>query len=307
MAHLSSSAAIFSPSVARIAASNAKDWKLVDDWLASKFQGRNPPAFERNAETLQALLTLASLNETADEERQLVAQAEASALRELQDFEHASPPSDSSAASTASIREDLLDALRDSLSRDAQGSLDAMAALAVELDALDPTPELLGRKIVELQAQTTDLEDSRARLRLLHAHVQNDMRQTDELITALQGWKYTHAPDLARQNLDMQRRLKTLSAKLPDLEERLASAGDTTSMDHPTVDDIARMEADHLALLSRKAELDAQVAQFAGLPDDPDAARGLLDQFRGRLRSQTLQRDSMFEGLVERESPRKKS
>ncbi len=48
MAHMVPSAAIFSPSVARIAASTAKDWNYVDSWLSARFHGGSRPAFERN-------------------------------------------------------------------------------------------------------------------------------------------------------------------------------------------------------------------------------------------------------------------
>jgi len=83
MAHMPPSTAIFSPSVARLAAATAKDWNYIDSWLSAKFHGRTPPPFERNPDTLKALLALAALNESADEERDLVARVEAEALREL--------------------------------------------------------------------------------------------------------------------------------------------------------------------------------------------------------------------------------
>src|SRR5687767_6517058 len=84
--HLDSNTAIFSPSIARLAASTARDWSYIDTWLASKLHSTSSlPPFERNPETLKALLALASANEQADEERHLLAQAEATALQELQD------------------------------------------------------------------------------------------------------------------------------------------------------------------------------------------------------------------------------
>ncbi len=84
MAHIPPSTAIFSPSVARLAASTAKDWNYVDSWLSSKLHGRTPPPFERNPDTLKALLALAALNEAADEERDLLARVDAAALHDAQ-------------------------------------------------------------------------------------------------------------------------------------------------------------------------------------------------------------------------------
>ena len=81
--HHQSNAAIFSPSVARAAASTAKDWSFVDDWLHRKYAASSAsgggggktaakrsswttvPQFERNPETLKALLALAAANEAS--------------------------------------------------------------------------------------------------------------------------------------------------------------------------------------------------------------------------------------------------
>lgn len=84
MARLDESAAIFSPSVARIAASTARDWSHVESWLASKFPtGRSLPPFERSQDTLKTLLALAAANEAADDRRRLLVRADVSALQAL--------------------------------------------------------------------------------------------------------------------------------------------------------------------------------------------------------------------------------
>jgi len=61
-----------------------------------------------------------------------------------------------------------------------------------------------------------------------------------------------------------------------------------------------------LSVLSRKKELDLQLATFQGLPSNPDMARAELEELRDQLRSVESQRDAVFEGLVERESPVKR-
>jgi len=53
-------------------------------------------------------------------------------------------------------------------------------------------------------------------------------------------------------------------------------------------------------------ELELKVKSYQGLPQDSDLARLELEGLRIELRDLTRQRDSMFEGLVERESPQKK-
>ena len=88
LSHDYESGAIFSPTIARIAASTARDWSYVDSWLSSKLPpGRPLPSFERNPDTLKALLALAAANEAADEQRSLLARAEAEALKEVYSLE----------------------------------------------------------------------------------------------------------------------------------------------------------------------------------------------------------------------------
>jgi HAUS augmin-like complex subunit 1 len=83
MASQWSPGAIFSPSQARQQQVQAKDWNFIDTWLSAKCSPKSAPPFERTNETLKALLALARCNETADEEKVLVARLEAKALEEL--------------------------------------------------------------------------------------------------------------------------------------------------------------------------------------------------------------------------------
>lgn len=74
---------LFSPSKARQHRAQAHEWAAVDSWLSAKYSGRPVPAFERNDETLKALLALAAANERADDEAALIERLEGSALAEL--------------------------------------------------------------------------------------------------------------------------------------------------------------------------------------------------------------------------------
>ena len=76
--------ALFSPSKARQQQALAKDWSFIDSWLTKKYAHKPVPKFERNDETLQALLALAAFNEKADEEQDLVERLEEAALKELE-------------------------------------------------------------------------------------------------------------------------------------------------------------------------------------------------------------------------------
>ena len=339
MAHLPpANAAIFSPSRARAAASVAKDWNFVDAWLASRFHGQAPPSFERNPDTLRALLALVALNESADEDRDLLARAEARALRDADAADHErfrraeerNAEGDSSQRASrdrretprssghggndsdetsfpplADIRQEVLDALEESLPREGRATLDATAGAAVELGIAYPDAEAVGRAMVDLQGRIDELERAGERVGALRRHVDAESERLRVLAEEVRGDDYRPPPDLAKTNLETQRSLKAMAAKLPELRDRAASLAASVGTPSPTVGQVREDEEEYLALLARRMELDAQVKTFCGLPPDTDAARRELEGLRGELRQIAQRRDAVFEGLVERETPKK--
>ncbi|KLO91556.1 uncharacterized protein LW93_8804 [Fusarium fujikuroi] len=303
MAHhrlLSQDSAIFSPSVARIAASTARDWSYIDAWLSSKFHPRPVPSFERNNDTLKVLLALASVNEAADDERNLVAKSEATALQELTDSERKIDKT------SRPLREGLIEAVEHNLPTDGHTALDAMANMALQFGVAFPEPDTLGQRMCQLQAGIHDAERMKARVEVLHKHIDDEAARVEELLKELQRDDYQPPAHLAKQNLNMQRKVKALSAKLPELQDKVTALAASADTSHPTIADLARDEQAYLSVLSRKKELDLQLATFQGLPSNPDVARAELEELRDQLRSVESQRDAVFEGLVERESPVKR-
>ena len=106
--------------------------------------------------------------------------------------------------------------------------------------------------------------------------------------------------------MDFQRKTKVLAAKLPELRDRVAayqaSVGGAQKI---TVEDVKEEEDKFRDMLGVVKELESQVKRYHGLAQDTDLARLELESVRVELRELTQQRDSMFEGLVERETPRK--
>ncbi|AEO60218.1 hypothetical protein MYCTH_2309223 [Thermothelomyces thermophilus ATCC 42464] len=352
MAHLPPSAAIFSPSVARAAASAAKDWSYVDSWLQRKFPGSSPPPFERNADTLRALMALASANEAADEERALIARLEAETLDQLRAHERQqqtqAEANQSAAATLQSAREAILTALEASLPREGQTALTALAALALQTGDPLPSPSSLGAELISLSASAATLEQTISRIRTLTAHIAREAAATSQLAaelrppspghhhpddddgdgdgngdgdaadpaaattttgstTAARGAGYHPPPTLALQNLALQRQIKSLSSQIPALRDKAAALARSQGgvAPSPSLAQVREEEEAYLALLSLKEELDAQVRAFAGLPHDTELARRELEGLREELRRLEARRDEVFEGLVERETPRK--
>ena len=292
------SAAIFSPSVARIAASNARDWSYVDSWLASKFPGRSVPPLERNPDTLKALLALASFNEAADEERQLIARAESEALVQIGRSREGQENED--------LKDSLLSAIEEELPREGQIALDSMAGMAVRAGIAFPENDALGSRIADSQRNTCEAEQMKSRVEILQAHIANEAAIMGLFLRTLDSDQYKPPPNLAKRNLEMQRKIKSMSSQLLELQDRASALVSSAGSSRLTIDDVAREEHDYLALLARKKHLDLQIAAFEGLPSEPDLARSELEALRGRLRGATSRRDAVFEGLVERESPVKR-
>ncbi|KAK0387114.1 hypothetical protein NLU13_5427 [Sarocladium strictum] len=301
--HLDSNTAIFSPSIARLAASTARDWSYIDSWLATRLPPSSPlPSFERNPETLKALLALASANEQADEERNLFTQAEAAALKELEDAE-ADAARSKEKVTHRQLREGLLTALEDELPTEGRTALEALASAAVALGIANPDPETMARRMIGLQTSIYEMEQMKTRVSILQRHLDSGIASNEELLARLSSEKYKPSDDLPKANLEMQRHIKAVSAHLPELQDRVTQLAASVDSHHPTIDDIARQEEEYLELLSRKKELDAQLAVFQGLPSDPNRARGELEGLRRQLRGVTSRRDEVFEGLVEQASP----
>jgi HAUS augmin-like complex subunit 1 len=291
MAHLSPSA-IFSPSVARQQLAAAKDWNYIDSWLSTKFAGKTPP-FERNNDTLKALLALAALNESADEERDLLARVEAKALRDLQANTDTDPNTET------------LDALEKALTREGEASLDALSSLSVQLNQPVADTESLGRRIIDLQVTSYNLDQASDRISVLERNLNTELDRINNLIKDLESDAYQCPPNLAKQTTDYQRKTKALAAQLPELKDRVASLSAATGIPGTTVEDVKAEEDRFKDTMAKVNKLEAEVKNYHDLPQDTDLARLEVESLRVELRDLTRQRDSMFEGLVERESPKK--
>lgn len=291
MAHLSSSA-IFSPSVARQQLAAAKDWNYIDSWLTTKFNGR-PPPFERNSDTLKALFALAAHNESADEERELLARVEVKVLQDLQAKRDADPNAE------------ILDAIERSLTREGKASLEALSTLSVSLNQPVADIENLGRSMIDLQVTSYNLDQDSDRISILEQHLNTELDRINTLIKELQSDVYQCPSDLAKQTIDYQRKTKALAAQLPELRDRVASLSAISGAPGVRIEDVKAEEDKFKDMMSDVKALEAQVKTYHGLPQDTDLARLELESVRVELRDLTRQRDSMFEGLVERESPKK--
>ncbi|KAI1333475.1 hypothetical protein F5Y15DRAFT_410345 [Xylariaceae sp. FL0016] len=315
MASLGPSSTIFSPSVARAAASTAKDWAYVDSWLATHFAhlNRKPPAIERNDATLSALLTLASTNEAADDARDILVSLDAHALDSVRkaDADRARRRTERDADTKSAVQgdilsDDLLDSLDASLPREARTALDSLADVSLSLDLKRPSPisEAISHAFVDLQARSLEVDQAIARVSLLESYLASENVRLAKLTKELeQGDEYQLEPDMAHQYLHLQRDSQRMDAKLPELRRQVVKLEKNVGVPRLTVGDVRKDEEVYLDLLSRKKDLDLQLKAFAGLPPDIEAARVELGALRTKLSHETERRDADFERLVERATP----
>jgi HAUS augmin-like complex subunit 1 len=292
MAYLSPSA-IFSPTIARQQLATAKDWNYIDGWLTTKFNGKSAPPFERNNDTLKALLALAALNEIADEGCELLSKVETKTIQELQSKVATGP------------EKELLQTIEESLTREGHVSLDALSTAGVLLNQPFADTEQLARRMLELQVTSFNLDQASDRVAILHKHLNSELEQINTLVEDLRGEVYQPSSELAKQTLDYQRKAKVLAAKLPELKKRVASLSAGLGAPKPTIRDVKVEEESFGTLMATVKSLEAQKKSFHGLPYDTDLARLELESLRVELTDLTRQRDGMFEGLVERASPMK--
>ncbi|ESA41958.1 uncharacterized protein NCU02410 [Neurospora crassa OR74A] len=333
--HLPPSApVIFSPSVARAAASAAKDWSYVDSWLHAKYTPLHlkVPSFERNPETLKALLALATANEAADDPRQQIADLESATQVKLNTSNATSLgrtaaqaqgditpsfPSPSASLTYQEAKQSIFSLLSASLTPAGQESLTSLSYLSqtLSLPVTQGDPIHLASSFLSLSAELNNLEQARQRLDLLSSHITCATASIEKLLVRLRRHLgCSPAAGLAKENLEVQRRIRMLAGQtLPQLKEKMANLADAVVGGHGggggggeeegrgmvTVEQVRREQEAYLELLRRKHELDVKVRAFQGLPPDIEQARRAVELLREGLRSLTSRRDEEFEGLVE--------
>jgi HAUS augmin-like complex subunit 1 len=280
--------ALFSPSKAAQQRAQAQDWHHVDTWLASKYQGRSVPTFERNEETLKAFLALVAANEKADEERDLLWSIQKEALAELKSQEVKDDNPTSNAA--------LLNSISSSLTTEGKSSLEALATTCVTLDSPAADPTTLAKTIITQTQTSHTLSETLLRASSLQRRLENELIALRAQLSELRSPAFQAPLSLQRQTLEWNRNTKQLRTKIGEYTVRL---GSLEGKDHGLIEDVVRRENATVELSERVKDLEAQVEAFKGLPRDRDAARGEVEKLGRELAALQRKRDRMFEELIE--------
>jgi HAUS augmin-like complex subunit 1 len=272
--------ALFSPSKARAQQAQAKDWAFVDAWLAKRY-GKAFPNFERNEETLQALLSLVTVNEGADEQRALIERVEKAALQ--------------AGARRTEDTDSIYEAVLAALPSHGHASLKALAESGALLGTTDVSRMALA--VCDLTTQDLEYGERCNRARDQESSLQREQVRLRALLNELGRDDFQAPAELPEQTGEWMRNARQLKAKLAEYDERL-SALRTSTTASPSLESVSQQMKDLEAQQQRLSELNANLSAFDSLPSDPKAARAKMEAATAQLRNLTQRRDELFEGLA---------
>lgn len=273
--------ALFSPSKARAQQAQAKDWNAVEAWLAKKY-GSRMPTFERNEDTLQALLNLANLNENADEQRGQVEKIQKAALQSL-------------AKKQDGVAGEILHTVLVESANDS--SLDTLAELAVTLDCPTSDASTLAREMVDLTSTEFEMRQQVLRTEAQLAALKDEQTRVTQLLRQLKSDDFKAPVDTVENTAEWARMTKQLKAKVSEYEERLSASRPVSQSTGFEMVQQKLEEVDQQGALL--AGLDAELKAFQNLPSDARQMKTTVEGARERLRKLTERRDRLFEGLVD--------
>lgn len=279
-------AGLFSPSKARQQQAFAKDWLFVDSWLSQRYAPERVPPFERNEETLQALLDLAAANERADEHQTLVHEVQQIVLNEL------------TSATTEDENATVFDALEASLTDSGSLALDALVSTTILLNATTAQPETLAHLIIEATTTQSELAQQLRRTETLRQTLRAEHQRLEALMREVQGPAFATPLDLPQKTAEWNRGTKHLKAKLAEYNDRLDGSS-VLAVPKPSLEDVAIVRGEGQGLREQVADLERQLAVYGDLPADAGGARERLEMAKSELRALIQRRDRHFEALVD--------
>ncbi|KAF2399833.1 hypothetical protein EJ06DRAFT_36357 [Trichodelitschia bisporula] len=285
---------IFSPSKAAAARAAAADWHHIDTWLSRIYRGRSVPVFERNPETLSALLALLAANERADEERDLLWQVEKEALPALQDDDGLPPSSHTAPEALASL-------LADALPPAGRDALSALASTTAILNAPSASLPDLAAAVITQSSLSHSTSQHLTHLTTLQHQLERDLAALRQRLTDLRAPALQAPLALPRQTLEWGRNTKQLRTKLGEYAERLGrmEGGDLEGGVSEVVA-VVKAEGRVGELLARVKGVEERVRCWEGLPSDREEARGEVRRVEREVDGLKRRRDELFEKLVEK-------
>jgi HAUS augmin-like complex subunit 1 len=285
-----------SPTKARQAAMQAKDWAYVNSWLTRKYAPKPVPQFERNEDTLRVLLTLAAANDAADEETNIYHRAQEEAIHAFKVQEEAERKDPHERQ-----KNEILDEVEMCLDDKGRRDLDDLAESAVVMgNTMNPEPEDLSQSIVELTAEEFDAQDQIAKVETLRLYLQKELSRLQTDLEVLKSDEaYAMPQGIQGQTSEWIRGTKTLSTKVGEYHDRIASL-ERKQPSGPTIEQIMADEENIVRLRETVKSLEGRVKAFQDLPTDIPGARARYKELERELGQLNRQRDALYSSLGRR-------
>ncbi|EMD00068.1 hypothetical protein BAUCODRAFT_64122 [Baudoinia panamericana UAMH 10762] len=271
----------FSPSKAKAQQAQARDWASVDSWLV-KVYGRRVPSVERNEETLQVLLSLATRNETADDQHAAIDLVEKAALRSLK------------------RQDDLGDrVIETAMCSFGLAGHDGVQALAETATLLGATNTLdMAAKLCDLSTLHFDLEQQVERAGAQRDTLTKECNRAMLALQELQSNQFQHPVIVHEQIAEWSRSARQLKAKLVEYDERLSALHANIAGESLCVE-LMKQNFDLEELRQRLNMINTDISPFQHLPSDGTLARKELSGLKNELQTLLLRRNDLFEQLVD--------
>ncbi|GAB7337360.1 hypothetical protein MBLNU457_g2708t1 [Dothideomycetes sp. NU457] len=278
-------AGLFSPSKARQQEAQAKDWLYVDEWLRQQYAPRRAPTFERNDDTLQALMSLVAANERADEQRGLVDGLEQAALDEAKE-------------SPTDAHYEIYEAIETNMTSDAAAAACSLAKTAVLLNSVTTQPMVMAADLVNVTNRHFALSQQLVCTEALRKTIASERMNIQQLLKEVTGPAFVAPPDLQDKIAEWTRGTKHLKSKLNEYHDRLSAS--QVVVPQPDIKAVGLKRADTERLHSEVAELNEKLLVFQGLSSTPADAQAEVEHAKAQLKSLMAERDDLFQRLVQR-------
>lgn len=282
---------LISPTKARQAAIQAKDWAYVNSWLNRKYAPHPVPAFERNEDTLKTLLAIAAANDAADEEASLFHRAREEVVRALKEREKAED----------ARKRDILEDIEARLDSQGEESLNDLAETVVLLGDSSTAVTELAHAFIELTRDEFELANQVQHVQALQQYLDNEMALVQEEIETLKSHPAYETPsDLTSQTVEWTRSAKLLGAKIAEYRDKITSLQRSVRIDGPTIETVAEEEQNVLRLKETVKQLESRIKSYRDLPPDLGDARNEYKRLEKELGRLTRERDDLFEHAIRR-------
>lgn len=205
--------------------------------------------------------------------------------------------------------ERLLATVKANLNTEGEQALEALASTTVVLNTPTANPETIAHALIQQTATCQNLTNQLSHVQVLQGYLAKQQSLLGIQLNELQSNSaFTAPPSILRQTTEQTRQIKHLRTKIREHEDKLAVLQSNMSRTMTpgskyigSADAIGEMLEQQAALdnIKERVEgLESEVAEFAELPADREAARKEVGKLEVKLDEVRRQRDELFEGLV---------